>query len=203
MPNLTAVQPAARLQSSKLANSKGLADPSIYDGKLLPNGYQIALANGQLKKARYINPAIEKELAEFKEEIAEKHDASIINKTFVFPRPQLTSEQTILLSPSAPSDGGGTSKPETTLNDYDLLGDAGSGDIDAAFKYDKKQINISSAGQFKKLTTDEDEVELGEVVPVLRHPQKQPRTKPGNLTSTSIRSSSNEGGANGVAKRLH
>ena len=65
---------------------------------MLPNGYQVALAGGNLKKARYINPAIEKELSEFKEEIAEKHDASIINKTFVFPRPLLTSNGTLTLS---------------------------------------------------------------------------------------------------------
>ena len=53
---------------------------------MLPNGYQVALACGPLKKARYINPAIEKELAEFKEEIAEKNAKSEINRTYVFPR---------------------------------------------------------------------------------------------------------------------
>ena len=56
------------------------------DGRVLPNGYQIALACGPLKKARYINAAIEKELTEFKEEIAEKHAKSEMNKTYVFPR---------------------------------------------------------------------------------------------------------------------
>lgn len=44
-------------------------NPGIYDGKILSNGYQISLACGPLKKSRYINIAIEKELAEFKEEI--------------------------------------------------------------------------------------------------------------------------------------
>ena len=39
-----------------------------------------------MKKSRYINPAIEKELAEFKEEIADKFEKSDINKTYVFPR---------------------------------------------------------------------------------------------------------------------
>lgn len=56
------------------------------DGRVLPNGYQIALACGPLKKARYINPTIEKELLEFKEEISDKHDKSEMNKTYVFPR---------------------------------------------------------------------------------------------------------------------
>jgi len=53
---------------------------------VLSSGYEIALACGPLKKARYINLAIEKELAEFKEEIAEKFEKSIMNSTFVFPR---------------------------------------------------------------------------------------------------------------------
>lgn len=55
----------------------------------MPNGYQIALACGPLKKARYINATIEKELAEFKEEITEKCEASEINKTYVFPRNEI------------------------------------------------------------------------------------------------------------------
>ena len=59
------------------------------DGRILPSGYQIALACGPLKKARYINPAIEKELTEFKEEIAEKHAKSEMNKTYVFPRTEV------------------------------------------------------------------------------------------------------------------
>ena len=62
---------------------------SIVDGKMLPNGYQIALACGPLKKARYINPTIEKELAEFKQEIAEKHAQSEMNKTYVFQRTKI------------------------------------------------------------------------------------------------------------------
>ena len=40
--------------------------------KILPNGYIVALACGDLKKARYINENIEKELAEFKQEIKDK-----------------------------------------------------------------------------------------------------------------------------------
>ena len=50
-----------------------------------------------MKKARYINPAIEKELAEFKEEIAEKHAKSEMNKTYVFKRSEIfvpTSQNT-------------------------------------------------------------------------------------------------------------
>lgn len=62
------------------------ADPNIYDGRVLPSGYEIALACGPLKRPRYINPAIEKELAEFKEEIADKFEKSHINKTYEFPR---------------------------------------------------------------------------------------------------------------------
>ena len=42
-----------------------------------------------MKKSRYINLAIEKELAEFKEEIAEKHDKSEMNKTYVFRRSEI------------------------------------------------------------------------------------------------------------------
>ena len=58
---------------------------------MLPNGYQVALACGPLKKARFINPAIEKELAEFKEEIAEKNAKSEMNRTYVFPRNDVLS----------------------------------------------------------------------------------------------------------------
>ena len=47
------------------------------------------MACGPLKKARYINPAIEKELAEFKEEIADKHAKSEMNKTYVFRRTEI------------------------------------------------------------------------------------------------------------------
>ena len=54
---------------------------------MLANGYEIALTGGPLTKARYINPAIEKELADFKQEIAEKFAESKMNKTYVFPRP--------------------------------------------------------------------------------------------------------------------
>ena len=57
--------------------------------KVLPNGYIVALACGPLKKPRYINENIEKELAEFKQEIKEKFEKSVMNKTFVFPRPML------------------------------------------------------------------------------------------------------------------
>ena len=38
-------------------------------------------------KERYVNPKIEEELVEFKQEIEEKHHESVINKTFSFPRP--------------------------------------------------------------------------------------------------------------------
>ncbi len=53
---------------------------------MLPNGYIVALACGPLKKARYINENIEKELAEFKQEIRDKFQKSEMNKTYVFPR---------------------------------------------------------------------------------------------------------------------
>ena len=52
----------------------------------MPNGYQISLACGPLKRARYINTSIEEELAEFKEEISGKHAKSEMNKTYVFQR---------------------------------------------------------------------------------------------------------------------
>ena len=65
------------------------ADSGVVDGRVLPNGYQIALACGPLKKARYINPTIEKELLEFKEEISDKHNKSEMNKTYVFPRNEI------------------------------------------------------------------------------------------------------------------
>jgi hypothetical protein len=39
-----------------------------------------------LKKERYVNPKIETELVEFKDEIEEKFHASDVNKLFVFPR---------------------------------------------------------------------------------------------------------------------
>ena len=53
---------------------------------VLPSGYTVSLACGPLKKARYINPKIEKELVEFKEEISEKYEASDMNKTYSFPK---------------------------------------------------------------------------------------------------------------------
>ena len=59
--------------------------------KILPNGYIVALACGPLKKPRYINENIEKELADFKMEIKEKFEKSTMNKTYVFPR-WLTAE---------------------------------------------------------------------------------------------------------------
>jgi len=42
-----------------------------------------------LKKPRYINQSIENELADFKQEIAEKHAKSEINKTYVFQRSEI------------------------------------------------------------------------------------------------------------------
>jgi hypothetical protein len=38
-----------------------------------------------LKKARFVNPKIEEELVEFKIEIADKFQASQMNKTYIFP----------------------------------------------------------------------------------------------------------------------
>ena len=54
--------------------------------KRLPNGNIPCFACGPLKKERYINPKIETELVEFKEEIEEKFHQSDVNKKFVFPR---------------------------------------------------------------------------------------------------------------------
>ena len=52
---------------------------------MLSNGYQVALACGPLLKPRYINPKIEEELAEFKEEILQKCTSSNIYRTYKFP----------------------------------------------------------------------------------------------------------------------
>ena len=54
--------------------------------KRLPNGNIPCYACGPLKKERYVNPKIETELVEFKDEIEEKYHASDVNKLFVFPR---------------------------------------------------------------------------------------------------------------------
>ena len=54
--------------------------------KRLPNGNIPCYACGPLKKERYVNPKIETELVEFKDEIEEKFHASDVNKLFVFPR---------------------------------------------------------------------------------------------------------------------
>jgi hypothetical protein len=59
---------------------------AIYDGLVLDTGYEVSLACGPLTKERYINPKIEEELVEFKEEIREKFHASKMNKTYKFPR---------------------------------------------------------------------------------------------------------------------
>ena len=50
------------------------------------SGNIVANACGPLKKARYVNPKIEKELVEFKQEIEDKFAKSAFNKTFVFPK---------------------------------------------------------------------------------------------------------------------
>jgi hypothetical protein len=52
---------------------------------VLPTGYTVSLVNGPLKKDRYINPAIEQELVEFKVEIKQKFEASEMNRNYVFP----------------------------------------------------------------------------------------------------------------------
>lgn len=66
-----------------------MPDPSDIENKQekkLPSGNIPAFACGLLKKERYINPKIEQELVEFKEEIEEKFLASDVNKQFIFPR---------------------------------------------------------------------------------------------------------------------
>ena len=60
---------------------------------MLPNGYQISLTGDPPKKPRYINQAIERELAEFKEEIEEKYTKSELNKTYMFPRNYFSNEK--------------------------------------------------------------------------------------------------------------
>ena len=62
---------------------------------MLPNGNTPAYACGALTKERYINPKIEEELVEFKQEIEEKFLESEANKTFVFPRKAAEQKMTI------------------------------------------------------------------------------------------------------------
>lgn len=52
--------------------------------ELSPEGNIIAYACGPLKKPRYINPKIEKELVTFKKEVEVKFSKSILRK-FEFP----------------------------------------------------------------------------------------------------------------------
>jgi hypothetical protein len=52
----------------------------------LPNGNIPAFACGPLTKDRYINPKIEQELVEFKQEIEDKFNESVTNRIYVFPR---------------------------------------------------------------------------------------------------------------------
>lgn len=168
---------------------------------MLSNGYEIALTNGPLKKARYINPAIEKELAEFKEEIAEKQEASTINKTYVFPRPIMTSKHTLSLSPHITRQNDSL-REETSFADYDTMG----GHDAAAFNKEKKQINVSSEYQFEKIDTDDDQVEMGEAVPILANQNRKSKTNKTRLTASSYRSSSNDRNFNGgdtEQSRLH
>ena len=54
--------------------------------KVLPNGNIVAFACGPLLKERYINPKIEQELVEFKQEIEDKFHESDVNRQFRFPR---------------------------------------------------------------------------------------------------------------------
>lgn len=54
--------------------------------KVLLNGNTPAYACGPLTKERYINPKIEQELVEFKQEIEDKFIESHVNKTYKFPR---------------------------------------------------------------------------------------------------------------------
>jgi archaellum biogenesis ATPase FlaH len=61
------------------------------DDRILPNGNTPAYACGPLKKERYINPKIEQELIEFKQEIEDKFHESEVNRIFVFPRVSMTT----------------------------------------------------------------------------------------------------------------
>ena len=58
--------------------------------RVLPNGNIACFtSDNPPKRDRYVNPKIEEELIEFKQEIEEKHHESEINKTYKFPRPFL------------------------------------------------------------------------------------------------------------------
>ena len=60
--------------------------------RVLPNGNIVCYtSDNPPKKERYVNPKIEEELVEFKQEIEEKHNESKNNKTYKFPLPLLTS----------------------------------------------------------------------------------------------------------------
>jgi hypothetical protein len=63
--------------------------------KPLANGNTPAYACGPLTKERYINPKIEQELVDFKQEIEEKYHDSEINRTYSFPRVDDRNQMTI------------------------------------------------------------------------------------------------------------
>ena len=88
---MTNVHKSADASSSKVGQTSVAAN-YYQNGQILSNGYEVALACGELKKARYINQAIEKELSEFKEEIHDKFEKSTMNKTYVFPRRENASQ---------------------------------------------------------------------------------------------------------------
>ena len=71
------------------ASSRTRYPPSgnkVKDEVKTSSGNIVANACGPLKKPRYVNPKIEKELVEFKQEIEDKFAKSAFNKTFVFPK---------------------------------------------------------------------------------------------------------------------
>ena len=58
----------------------------------LKNGYFAAFTNGPLQRPRHINPEMEKELEEYKEEVRERWDESTI-KAYKFPREMSPAEE--------------------------------------------------------------------------------------------------------------
>lgn len=84
------MQPAKKIQGLYNRNPlKGSSGLSLASDEVLneKNGNIIALACGPLKKARYVNPKIEKELVEFKKEIEEKFE-KCETKNYQFLRPK-------------------------------------------------------------------------------------------------------------------
>lgn len=82
----------AKSYNFETGNQGSSVKKPIEDGDRLSNGFIVALACGPLRKQRYINPKIEKELVDFKREIEGKFAKSAITS---FQMPRLRNEPQI------------------------------------------------------------------------------------------------------------